>query len=313
MNPMKNLIYALMLVLPILAPLNLQAKNDVLTVAIFDFESKDENTRDLGPKIALLLNAQLSTDSQIITVERAELEKIAGEQELGLSGTVSTDTAARVGHLTGAKILITGRAFKVEKDLVIIAKIISTETSRIYAEMVQGPQSSLSDLAVALSQKIIKDIHDKADTLVAQGLSSEERIDKMIKPLKSGTKPSVFIQIEEKHFGNPVIDPAAETEMGKILTKAGFTLLTSTSKEKPRFEISGEAFSAVGIRKGNLISCRSRVELKVTEKETGKILLVDRQTSSGVDITEQTAAKTALQNAVIDIAERLLPKLAESK
>jgi hypothetical protein len=30
-----------------------------------------------------------------------------------------------------------------------------------------------------------------------------------------------------------------------------------------------------------------------------------------VDIAEQTAAKTALQNAAAEMAERLLPKLAE--
>ena len=48
-------------------------------------------------------------------VERAELEKILGEQELGLSGTVSADTAAKVGNLTGAKVLVTGRVFKLHK------------------------------------------------------------------------------------------------------------------------------------------------------------------------------------------------------
>jgi len=57
-----------------------------LTVAIFDFESKDEAVRDLGPKVAVLINASLSAEAQIITVERAELEKTLGEQELGLSG-----------------------------------------------------------------------------------------------------------------------------------------------------------------------------------------------------------------------------------
>ena len=85
------------------------ASDQPLTLAIFDFESKDEPVRDLGPKIATLLNANLSAEPQIITVERAELEKVLGEQELGLSGTVSPDTAAKVGHLTGAKILVTGR------------------------------------------------------------------------------------------------------------------------------------------------------------------------------------------------------------
>src|SRR5690242_6209292 len=85
------------------------ATNDVLTVAVFDFDSKDEAVRDLGPKIATLVNANLSAEPQIITVERAELDKVLGEHELGLSGSVSADSAAKVGQLTGAKVLVTGR------------------------------------------------------------------------------------------------------------------------------------------------------------------------------------------------------------
>src|SRR5208337_4452700 len=85
------------------------ATNDVLTIAVFDFESKDEAVRDLGPKVATLVNADLSAEPQLITVERAELEKALGEQELGLSGTVTPDSAAKVGQLTGAKVLVTGR------------------------------------------------------------------------------------------------------------------------------------------------------------------------------------------------------------
>jgi hypothetical protein len=68
--------------------------SDVLTVAVFDFESKDEAVRDLGPKVATLVNANLSAEPNLITVERAELEKALSEQELGLSGTVSTESAA---------------------------------------------------------------------------------------------------------------------------------------------------------------------------------------------------------------------------
>src|ERR1051325_6711465 len=83
-----------------------QAAQDILTVAVFDFESKEEGMRDLGPKVAAILNANLSAEPLLITVERAELEKVLSEQELGLSGTVSPDTAAKVGKLTGAKVLV---------------------------------------------------------------------------------------------------------------------------------------------------------------------------------------------------------------
>src|SRR5215471_13635830 len=44
------------------------AAPDMLTVAVFDFESKDEAVRDLGPKVGTLVNASLSTEPQLITV-----------------------------------------------------------------------------------------------------------------------------------------------------------------------------------------------------------------------------------------------------
>ena len=140
MNTRYCSLLALLLTMTSLVPTarSAPASEQPLTVAVFDFESKDEAVRDLGPKVAALLNANLSADPQIITVERAELEKVLGEQELGLSGTVSPDTAAKVGHLTGAKVLVTGRVFKADKELILVAKIIGTETSRVYGELVKG-------------------------------------------------------------------------------------------------------------------------------------------------------------------------------
>ena len=286
------------------------ASQPPLTVAIFDFESKSDAVWDLGPKVAALLNANLSADPQIITVERAELEKVLGEQELGLSGTVSPDTAAKVGHLTGAKVLVTGRVFKADKELVIVAKIIGTETSRVYGELVKGPAaSSITDLSGDLAKKIAATVSAKGDTLVAKVESREDRIARIKKSVSGKTLPSVSVKIGERHFGQPVIDPAAETELSLILKECGFALKDDKSKEKADVEITGDAFSAYAMRKGNLISCKARVELKA-QRRTGEMLAVDRQTSVTVDITEQTAAKTALQQAAAEIAERLLPKLA---
>src|SRR5678815_2466852 len=82
-------------------------------------------------------------------------EKALGEQELGLSGTVSSETAAKVGHLTGAKVLVTGKVFKADRDLMVVAKVIGTETSRVYGELVKGPaSSSLDTLASQLATKV---------------------------------------------------------------------------------------------------------------------------------------------------------------
>jgi len=286
--------------------------NDVLTVAVFDFESKDEAVRDLGPKVATLLNANLSANPNVITVERADLEKVLSEQELGASGTVSPDTAAKVGQLTGAKVLVTGRVFKVDNQTLIVAKVIGTETSRVYGELVQGGASdSIVDMSSKLADKISGVVAEKGATLVAKVPTLEERIARIKQALAGKTLPVVSVQISERHYGPYIVDPAANTELTLILQQSGFKVADGDSKLKPDVQISGEAFSAFGMQKGNLISCKSRIEIKVSDVATGNIIAVDRQTSVGVDIAEQTAAKTALENATDILAERLLPKLAK--
>lgn len=288
------------------------AEPEVLTVAVFDFESKDEAVRDLGPKVATIINAALSAEPSVITVERAELEKILGEQELGKSGTVSADSAAKVGQLTGAKVLVSGRVFKVDKETMIVAKVIGTETSRVYGEMVKGgPSASISDLATDLAKKISATVSEKGATLVAKVETPEARLERLKKSLKGNKRPVLAIKIAERHFGGPTMDPAAETELAKIAGDCGFKLADDKTSLKPDIEITGEALSELGMRKGNLVSCKARVELKVRERSTGNILFVDRQTSVAVDLTEQVAAKTALQNAATELAGRVLPKLVK--
>lgn len=309
---MKTLLKFIPVVCLMLLGGRILAAEQVLTVAVFDFDSKDENVRDLGSKVATLVNANLSANPDIITVERAELEKVLGEQELGLSGTVSPESAAKVGQLTGAKVLVTGRVFKVENQTLIVAKIIGSETSRVYGEMVQGPPTlTIVDLSSNLAAKVSAVIAAKNDTLVAKVESREERVAAIKKQLDGKKLPVVSVKINERHYGPHIIDPAAEAELSLILQQCGFKLADASSTLKPEVEISGDAFSAFGMQKGNLISCKSRVEIKVRDIATGNILIEDRQTSVGVDVAEQTAAKTALQNAADELAERVVPVLVK--
>lgn len=285
---------------------------DVLTVAVFDFESKDEAVRDLGPKVASLINAQLSADPHVITVERAELEKALGEQELGLSGTIDPETAAKVGHLTGAKVLVTGRVFNVGRETMIVAKVIGTETSRVYGDVVRGTagSASVADMSTDMAARIAKIVTEKADTLVAKVEKPEDLIARLQPQVKGKKLPIVSVVIAERHIGSPTIDPAAETEVGFILQKLGFTVADKKDPlAKADIEITGEGFSEFGMRKGNLVSCKGRVEMKAIDKATGRVLFIDRQTSVAVDLSEHLAAKTALQDAAAKLTERLLPKL----
>ncbi len=287
------------------------AADKILTVAVFNFESKDEAVHGLGPKVSDLINANLSAEPEIITVERAELEKALGEQELGLSGMVNPDTAAKVGNLTGAKVLVTGRVFEADNQLFIVAKIIGTETSRVYGDLVSGPvQGSLANLSAQMAKKIAAVVTKEGDTLIAKVESRDDRIAKIKKQLGNKQLPAVSVKIAEQHFGQFIVDPAAQTELSLILQQCGFTVVDDLSTNKANVAITGEAFSEFGMQKGNLKSCRARIEIKARDVTSGKILDIDRQTSVGVDLAEHVAAKTALQNAADDLAERIIPKLA---
>jgi hypothetical protein len=287
------------------------AAESVLPLAVFDFEAKDEAVRDLGPKTAALLSAFLSAEPNVITVERAELEKVLGEQELGLSGTVSAETAAKVGHLTGAKVLVTGRAFMAGKEFVVVAKIIGTETSRVYGEVVRGASANaLSDLSADLAKRIARLLREKGGTLVAKAVTREDRVERLKKAVRGSKLPVLLVKLPEQHFGAPASDPAAETEFSLLARQCGFTLVDGSGTARPEVELRGEAFSERGLRKGNLVSCKARVEIKAVDAQTGKVLVTDRQMGVAVDLSEQIAAKSAIQNAVADLAERVLPKLA---
>ncbi|HUA38308.1 MAG TPA: CsgG/HfaB family protein [Candidatus Sulfopaludibacter sp.] len=289
---------------------NTMAADQILTVAVFNFESKDEAVHGLGPKVADLISANLSAEPDIITVERAELEKALGEQELGQSGMVSPDTVAKVGSLTGAKVLVTGRVFEADNQLFIVAKIIGTETSRVYGDLVSGPtEGSLANLSAQMAKKIAAVVAKEGDTLVAKVESRADRIARIKKDLGGKKLPAVSVKIAEQHFGQFVIDPAAQTELSQILQQCGFTVVDDLSTNKADVAITGEAFSEFGMQKGNLKSCRARIEIKVRDIASGKILDVDRQTSVGVDLAEHVAAKTALENAADMLAERVIPQL----
>jgi hypothetical protein len=306
---MKPILSALLVATSLMTqPVSTAADATPLTLAVFDFDARNSGVADLGNQVSTLINVALSAEPNLVTVERAELAKILSEQELGLSGTVSADTAAKVGNLTGAKVLVTGRVFKVDKDVVLVAKIISSETSRVYGEMVKGAGTA-TDLASELAGKIAKTITGKSDTLVAKVETREERIAKLKSQLKEARRPTVFVRIPERHYGAPVNDPAAETEFMNLLRETGFTIVETESKAE--VAISGEAFSAYGGRKGNLFICKARVEVKAADSKSGETMAADRETSVAVDLAEQTAGKTALQTAAEALAARLLPKLVK--
>jgi len=124
-----------------------------LTVAVYDF-SADPDAASYASQVTTLVTVNLTTETNLVLLERADMKKTLSEQALGLSGMVSSDTAAKIGQITGAKVLVAGQVVQIgDKHLVLIADIIGTETGRLFADKVEGAADNLVALTDQLSRK----------------------------------------------------------------------------------------------------------------------------------------------------------------
>jgi hypothetical protein len=95
------------------------------------------------------------------------------------------------------------------------------------------------------------------------------------------------------------------------LLKAGFPVVDTNSERKPELEITGVEVVSPAPRHGALRSCRAVLDLKVQERRTGAIFVLDHQESDATDVTRVGANHSAQAAAVDALAERILPLLAQ--
>ena len=314
-----------------------------LTVAVLDFTASDPASPNLGSEVAAALTAMLSGESGITLVERQSLAQTLREHELNMTGLVSDEQAVKIGKLVGAKIMVTGRAFRLGKDLFITAKLIGTETSLIEGVMVKDAAAAdMGAMVVALSEKVAQKVRQVGPKLVAGADEAADPLPALKKKLAGRRKPVVAVIIREQHHAAPqpalvvvrqAIDPAVETEVKKLLTECGFTLQDVAQNELTDFArgwtatdvnswprglgkvevlVAGEAFSEFAARIGNIVSCSARAEINLVGRKDGKVAVADRITTRAADLSENIAGKKALQNSGRAMGIRILQYFAET-
>jgi len=304
-----------------------------LTVAVFNFESEDVTPSDIGSKISKLLSVQLSQEKEIQLVEREKLDEIFKELGLSLSGVISEDQVLKVGSLAGAKVLVLGHAFMADKELIITSKVVGTETSRVKSVMVKASLSdNLSEVISKLGKKIIDVLEKYGKELVAKPTKKEDLAKGIKNKIKGQSLPTIVVVIDEEHTRGRIIDPAAKTETILIFKECGFEIQEEGSElisdwardylkgsgqaiptgYKADIIVIGEALSGFAGRRGDLVSCQGRVEMRGIDRRTKRVIAVGRVTQTAVGLSEEITAKTALQEATEKLLGDFIPKLVSN-
>ena len=105
-----------------------------------------------------MMISELAANPSARVVEREQIEKLIAEQNLGASGKVSSETAAKVGKLVGARYVITGAFIDFYGDFRLDARMINVETSEIVkVESDRMQRDHLFDLIRNVSGRLMKD------------------------------------------------------------------------------------------------------------------------------------------------------------
>jgi len=108
--------------------------------------------------IAGMLISELAQNPAARVVEREEIQKLVEEQNLGASGRVDPQTAAKIGKLVGAKYVVLGSFIDFYGDFRVDARLVNVETSEIVkVETDRAQRDHLYDIIKSVATDLMKD------------------------------------------------------------------------------------------------------------------------------------------------------------
>lgn len=202
-----------------------------LRVALLPFDGDGRNS---GALIAEILAARLSVAGSLTMVDRIDIDKVLKEQGLGASGAIAPEQVARIGHLLGAQLLVTGRTTAEADNMLVFCKAISTETGQLKGCLLTLPKdidlpTLIDKMAAKLEESLpvwSKEMLPPAEQPIDHAAALKERA-------KGKAVPKIAVWIPETHFGRVVVDPAVETEFQMLLSEAGMTPIELRPKSTP--------------------------------------------------------------------------------
>jgi TolB-like protein len=98
------------------------------TVAVVKISTPSEN---LDLQVIRWLENRLVENRSLTIISRQQINAIINEQDFGLSGYVDDESAQRIGHLLGAKYVLSGEIINVDRMSILDIQVIETETAML--------------------------------------------------------------------------------------------------------------------------------------------------------------------------------------
>ena len=287
-----------------------------VNVAVLEFESNEPSNPVIGKQISEVLAIRL-LDAGIRLVDREHMELVARPALAAAIGGVTPDEKVILGKIAPAHIVVTGKVFRFENEIIIAAKLVGTETKLVDGVLIRGNlDANILELTLKLSDKIASRLRTVGHKLVIQDDDFEDALAQLEKQLIGRKLPRLAIRNGEfDHVGarRGGMRSAAESQLRSIFSTAGFKFITDESKQvieneqnEPFVVVSIEASSEYASHVAQLLNCSARVQVRMSTSDTGEILFSDTENTRAIDFAEFLAAETAQKNAARALSIRIL-------
>lgn len=253
-------------------------------VAVITFEDKTDQGytwgqyyKDAGDGMADMLTTALVKSGKYTVMERSEIDALLEEQSLGVSGVATAESAAQIGQVLGAEILIFGTVSEFG--------LSSSSTSGSKRRLSVGIKSDQAVVAVD-----VRMVNSSTSEIVAA-----ENV------RKTDTKRGLKLGVRDKQFES--MSQFDESLVGKATRKAIDSIVELINTQAPSIPWQGKvslvnngavyinAGALKGVEVGDvfevvrpgqkLIDPDTGLELGTTETVVGRIQVVDNQIGTG--------------------------------
>lgn len=264
-----------------------QADFQKTKIAVLDFEQMGDkiNTNEIGAILAEWFITSIVKSGRFDVIERAMLQKILSEQQLGITGVIDDTSASKLGRILGVKVIISGSIMKFGDTVEINARVIDVESASIIAaENIRGPATG--DLHYLVDQLTDRIMHNFPLT----GYIVKKMDDTVVIDLGvvSGLSPGVeFVVFKE---GDVIKHPKTGEVLDVQSIPTGTIRITRVGRNVADATILSE--EGAGIEYGQQVkSIQTEKEMKAAESASGPQLVAAPEPQAIPASPAQTAAK----------------------